>query len=50
MENNPMTNIHSGKLGLLRTCEELVEGRWEPFTSMDFNVPIDVFSRKGGAQ
>ena len=33
--SEPTITFHDGKAYLIRTCEELVDGRWEAFVSME---------------
>jgi hypothetical protein len=33
--SEPSITFHDGKAHLIRMCEEFVDGRWEPFVSME---------------
>ena len=33
--SEPTITFHNGTAYLIRTCEELVDGRWEDFVSME---------------
>ena len=33
--SEPSITFYDGKAYLIRTCQELVDGRWEPFVSME---------------
>ena len=34
--------LHNGQAYLIRTCYELIEGRWEGFVSMQCIEPVDL--------
>lgn len=33
--SEPTITFHNGKVYLIRTCQELIDGRWESFVSME---------------
>ena len=42
--------IHNGREALIRTCYELVDGRWEGFVSFQFIDPVDLAEYLGRTQ